>query len=90
MYKSFNGVFEYEDYISLKTVSDPNEGYEAILELMNLQDSIDDFQKLIFASISDNKRSECKISALVPLLTESYGIYKFVTSMCYLNKTVTP
>ncbi|ODV60619.1 Sla2p [Ascoidea rubescens DSM 1968] len=81
MYKSFNGVFEYEDYISLQTVSDPNEGYEAILELMNLQDSIDDFQKLIFASISDNKRSECKISALVPLLTESYGIYKFVTSM---------
>ncbi|GMM38072.1 Sla2 protein [Saccharomycopsis crataegensis] len=80
-YKEFNGTFEYEEYISLRAVSDPNEGYEAILDLMSLQDAIDDLQRVIFASISHDRGSECKISALVPLLTESYGIYKFVTSM---------
>ncbi|GMF05841.1 unnamed protein product [[Candida] boidinii] len=63
------------------TVSDPNEGYNSILDLLALQDAIDDLQRLIFASISNQKQSECIISALVPLLTESYGIYKFLTSM---------
>jgi hypothetical protein len=27
----FNGLFEYEEYISLKTINDPNEGYARIL-----------------------------------------------------------
>lgn len=80
-YKEFNGTFEYEEYVSLKTVSDPNEGYEAILDLMSLQDAIDDLQRVIFASVSHDRGSECKIAALVPLVTESYGIYKFITSM---------
>lgn len=80
-YKEFNGTFEYEEYISLRAVSDPNEGYEAILDLMTLQDAIDDLQHVIFASVSHDRGSECKISALVPLVTESYGIYKFITLM---------
>lgn len=80
-HRGFNGTFEYEEYISLVTVSDPDEGYEAILDLMALQDSLDDFQRVIFASISHDRKSECKISALVPLVAESYGIYKFITSM---------
>lgn len=80
-HRGFNGTFEYEEYISLVTVQDPDEGYEAILDLMSLQDALDDLQRLIFSSISHDKRSECKISALVPLVAESYGIYKFATSM---------
>ena len=83
-HRGFNGTFEYEEYVSLVSVSDPNEGYETILDLMNLQDSLDDFQKVVFASISSSaslRKSECKISALVPLVSESYGIYKFITSM---------
>lgn len=80
-HRGFNGTFEYEEYISLVTVQNPDEGYEAILDLMSLQDALDDFQRLIFASISHDRRSECKISALVPLVAESYGIYKFITSM---------
>ncbi|CCH42178.1 Endocytosis protein end4 [Wickerhamomyces ciferrii] len=80
-HRGFNGTFEYEEYVSLVTVQNPDEGYEAILDLMSLQDALDDFQRLIFASISHDKRSECKISALVPLVAESYGIYKFITSM---------
>ncbi|OWB59282.1 hypothetical protein B5S29_g137 [[Candida] boidinii] len=81
VHRGFNGTFEYQEYISLMTVSDPNEGYNSILDLLALQDAIDDLQRLIFASISNQKQSECIISALVPLLTESYGIYKFLTSM---------
>ncbi|ODV93056.1 hypothetical protein PACTADRAFT_47253, partial [Pachysolen tannophilus NRRL Y-2460] len=88
-HRGFNGTFEYEEYVSLSTVSDPDEGYEAILDLMSLQDAIDDLQRLIFATISHNKSSECKISALVPLIAESYGIYKFITSMLRAMHTTT-
>lgn len=77
----FNGMFEYEEYISLRAVNDPNEGYEAILQLMDLQDLINHLQKLLFATINQTHNNLCKVSALVPLILESYGIYKFCTSM---------
>ncbi|EKG11692.1 I/LWEQ domain-containing protein [Macrophomina phaseolina MS6] len=77
----FNGTFEYEEYISLKSINDPNEGYETISDLMTLQDQIDSFQKLIFSHFRNGTNNECRISALVPLVQESYGIYKFITSM---------
>lgn len=77
----FNGMFEYEEYISLRAVNDPNEGYESVLQLMDLQDLISEFQKLIFATIHQTPNNLCKVSALVPLIAESYGIYKFCTSM---------
>lgn len=77
----FNGTFEYEEYISLKSINDPNEGYETISDLMTLQDQIDAFQKLIFSHFRSGTNNEARISALVPLVQESYGIYKFITSM---------
>ena len=77
----FNGLFEYEEYISLKSINDPNEGYETISDLMTLQDQIDTFQKLIFSHFTGGNNNECRIAALVPLVQESYGIYKFITSM---------
>ncbi|KAF8329121.1 cytoskeleton assembly control protein [Cantharellus anzutake] len=77
----FNGLFEYEEYISLKNIDDPNEGYETITDLMNLQDQIESFQKLIFAHFRGTSNNECRISSLVPLVKESYGIYRFITSM---------
>lgn len=78
---SFNGTFEYEEYISLRAVNDPNEGYESLLQLMDLQDLISDLESLIFSTINHSPKNLCKISALVPLIAESYGIYKFCTSM---------
>lgn len=81
IHPDFNGTFEYEEYISLRNINDPNEGYEAIMDLMNLQDAIDDFQRLIIASLKQSRFNECKISALIPLVTESYGIYRFATTM---------
>lgn len=85
----FNGLFEYEEYISLKTINDPNEGYETITDLMLLQDQIDAFQKLIFSNFLSGINNECRISALVPLVQESYGIYKFITSMLRAMHTTT-
>lgn len=80
-HSGFNGMFEYEEYISLRHVNDPNEGYEAILLLMDLQDSINDMQKHIFSTVHRSPNNLCKVSALVPFISESYGIYKFLISM---------
>ncbi|KAL5535815.1 SLA2 [Sanghuangporus sanghuang] len=77
----FNGLFEYEEYITLKGIDDPNEGYETISDLMGLQDQIDSFQRMIFAHFRTSANNECRISALVPLVKESWGIYRFITSM---------
>ncbi|EXJ81897.1 hypothetical protein A1O1_07962 [Capronia coronata CBS 617.96] len=85
----FNGLFEYEEYISLKSINDPNEGYETISDLMTLQDQIDTFQKLIFSHFRGGTNNECRIAALVPLVQESYGIYKFITSMLRAMHTTT-
>lgn len=85
----FNGTFEYEEYISLKSINDPNEGYETITDLMQLQDKIEQFQKLIFSHFRSSANNECRISALVPLVQESYGIYKFITSMLRAMHTST-
>lgn len=59
---------------------------------MTLQDQIDGFQKLIFSHFQSGTNNECRISALVPLVQESYGIYKFITSMLRAMHTsmVTP
>ncbi|ORX82233.1 ANTH-domain-containing protein [Basidiobolus meristosporus CBS 931.73] len=81
LHPEFNGNFDYEDYVSVKGVDDPNEGYETIADLMNLQDRIDTFQKLIFRTFRPVSDNECRISALVPLVEESYGIYEFATRM---------
>ena len=55
--------------------------YETISDLMGLQDQIDSFQKLIFAHFRHSNNNECRISSLVPLVKESYNIYRFITSM---------
>lgn len=55
--------------------------FETINDLMTLQDHIDKFQKIVFASFRHHSNNECRIAALVPLVEESYGIYKFITSM---------
>ncbi|KAI8369538.1 I/LWEQ domain-containing protein [Radiomyces spectabilis] len=77
----FNGTFDYEEYISLKNIDDPNEGFETISDLMVYQDRIDRFQKIVFHNFRMSSNNECRIASLVPLVEESYGIYKFITSM---------
>jgi hypothetical protein len=77
----FNGLFEYEEYVTLKGIDDPNEGYETISDLMGLQDQIESFQKLVFSHFGHSSNNDCRISSLVPLVKESWGIYRFITSM---------
>ena len=48
---------------------------------MALQDQIESFQKTIFSHFRHSTNNECRISALVPLVKESWGIYRFITSM---------
>ena len=40
------------------------------MDLMNLQDGIEQFQKLVFAHFRGSGHNECRISALVPLVKE--------------------
>lgn len=63
--------------------------YETISDLMALQDQIDAFQKLVFSHFNSGTNNECRISSLVPLVQESYGIYKFITSMLRAMHTST-
>ncbi|KAI3659302.1 hypothetical protein MP638_003518 [Amoeboaphelidium occidentale] len=81
MHPEFTADLDYEEYRALRKVDDPNEGYTAIMELMTLLDRLEDLQKVIFGSFRPSSNNECRISALVPLVEESYGIYKFNTSM---------
>jgi hypothetical protein len=55
--------------------------YETISDLMQLQDQIESFQKMVFSHFRLSANNECRISALVPLVKESWGIYRFITSM---------
>lgn len=78
----FTGNFDYEEYLSIKGVQDLDEGYKTIDEMMELQERLDLFQKSVFENFGAVSGSvECRISAFVPLIDESYGMYKFVTSM---------
>src|SRR5215471_20947579 len=60
--------------------SSPN-SYETISDLMGLQDQIESFEKMVFSHFRHSANNECRISALVPLVKESWGIYRFITSM---------
>ncbi|ORY76748.1 ANTH-domain-containing protein [Neocallimastix californiae] len=80
-HENFKANFDYEEYVSLKGVDDPNEGYESIFDLLMLLDKIDNLQKIIFSYLRPAANNECRISALVPLIEESYNIYKFLQSM---------
>ncbi|KAJ3363092.1 sla2 Src-like adaptor 2 [Kappamyces sp. JEL0680] len=72
----FSGTFDYEEFVSLKGVQDPNEGYETISELIALLDKLDKFVRVIFGNIKSYGANECRVAALVPLVEESHGIYK--------------
>ena len=55
--------------------------YETISGLMQLQDSIESFQKTVFSHLRASTNNECRISSLVRLAKESWGIYRFITGM---------
>ncbi|KAI8819450.1 ANTH domain-containing protein [Fimicolochytrium jonesii] len=81
LHPEFRGNFDYEEYVTLKGVEDPNEGFETINDLLILLDKLDSLQKLIFVNFRPTSNNEARIAALVPLVEESYGIYQFLVTM---------
>lgn len=65
----------------MSAVTECLSSFETINDLMTLQDHIDRFQKTVFASFRHHSNNECRIASLVPLVEESYGIYKFIINM---------
>ena len=57
------------------------ERYYIIDDLMGLLEKLSLFYKLILNNISGYRGNECRISVLVPLVEESFGIYQFLVSM---------
>ncbi|KAI8591827.1 ANTH domain-containing protein [Geranomyces variabilis] len=81
LHPEFSGTFDYDEYVTLKGVDDPNEGFETINDLLVLLDKLDALQKLIFANFRPSSNNEARIAALVPLVEESHGIYQFLVTM---------
>src|ERR1700722_5992227 len=44
-------------------------------------DKLEDFHRVVFNNLKTSSHNECRIASLVPVVEESYGIYKFITSM---------
>ena len=76
---SFTGNFDFEEFKSKQKADNPYEAFQIISDLLDLFDKLDSFQQRIFGSLRGH--TELKISSLVPLVEESYGIYKFLTSL---------
>lgn len=81
-HQDFNGSFNYEEYISLRGVGNPDEGYQTISDLLELAGKLDRFVRALMNLLGPiNAPNECRVSSLVPFIEESFGIYSFLTSM---------
>ncbi|KAJ3417166.1 sla2 Src-like adaptor 2 [Chytridiales sp. JEL 0842] len=81
IHPEFSGSFDYEEYVTLKGVEDPNEGFETINDLLGLIKKINKMATVVFDNFRPGVGNECRIAALVPLVEESYGIYQFLVNM---------
>ncbi|KAI8607304.1 ANTH domain-containing protein, partial [Chytriomyces sp. MP71] len=77
----YTGNFDYQEYVSLKGVEDPNEGFETINDLLALLKKSYTMGEAVFNNFRAGVGNECRISALVPLVEESFNIYQFCVSM---------
>ena len=55
--------------------------YQTISDLQDLLDKLEDLHRIVFNDFRSSDHNECRIASLVPVIEESYGIYKFITSM---------
>mgnify|MGYP001155705254 CR=1 FL=1 len=79
--KEFSGNMSYEDYISLKQVSNLNEGFDTVSTLMDFMNNVLELAQKVFKSFNQNSNNECRIASFVPLVEEANGIFLFMTSM---------
>ncbi|KAJ3393053.1 sla2 Src-like adaptor 2 [Entophlyctis sp. JEL0112] len=83
IHPEYTGSFDYQEYVTLKGVEDPNEGFETINDLLNLLKRSYVMGEAVFNNFRAGSGNECRISALVPLVEESFGIYQFCVSMLH-------
>lgn len=62
-------------------MDDLDVGYQTISDLQDMMDRIEDFYRAVMNNFKPVAQNECRLASLVPLIEESYGVYKFVTSM---------
>lgn len=74
----FTGNFDYEEFMAQKTVDDLNEGYHMVQDLQELLDRLEPFYRTLLGACG---HSECRMSALIPVIEESHALYKFITSL---------
>ncbi len=78
LHASFTGNFDYEEYVSVRGVANLDEGYETVNNLLSVMDRMEQLERSVLGT---GALSECRIAPLVPLVEESHGVFKFVTSM---------
>lgn len=85
----FDSSFSYKEYTALMRVENPDECFETTSDLISLLEKIDSLQKLIFTSFRQGSSNEINVSALAPLVEESYSLYQFLVSfLTVMHKTV--
>ncbi|KCV72956.1 hypothetical protein H696_00510 [Fonticula alba] len=81
VHPEFSPNMSYADYVSLRKAHEPNEAYQTVLDLFKLQGDVLILVGIVFNSFKTGVANECRISSLVPLIEESWGIYQFLMSM---------
>lgn len=81
LYPLFNGVFDFDEYIKSKADnSSLDEAYQTISDLASLMNHLDQLCRSIIKQFKGGE-SECRQAALIPLVLESHGMYKFMTNL---------
>ncbi|KAI0216667.1 sla2 Src-like adaptor 2 [Massospora cicadina] len=83
----FNASFDYEDYVSLRGVADPNAGYEIIGELLALSESQDQFHRLVFRSLGGSPTNDpMRFITIKSMLTALYRSGDFYEALAPLKE----
>jgi huntingtin-interacting protein 1-related protein len=93
LYPLFNGVFDFDEYVKNKAIDNLDEAYQTISDLSSLMNHLDKLSCSIinqFRGFAD--ANECRQAALIPLVLESHGMYKFMTNLLsvLLESTLSP
>lgn len=81
IHPKFNGKFDYTEYIAQHDSTKLDDRFETINELLDLLSKLDQLQRSIIRQSRGIASNECLQSALIPLVEESEGMYKFSTTM---------
>lgn len=81
IHSKFNGKFDYNEYIAQHDSTKLDDRFETINQLLDLLAKLDQLQRSIIRQSRGISSNECLQSALIPLVEESEGMYKFSTTM---------